>query len=83
MNGPTDAEEARGETLSKITCPPLYVIGGDSEMLTPPSIERMLEIIPCSKAETVERAGHLVQGDNPSGFHAAVSPFLETLPASK
>jgi pimeloyl-ACP methyl ester carboxylesterase len=52
-------------------------------MLTPPSIERMLEIIPGSKAETVERAGHLVQGDNPSGFHAAVSPFLETLPASK
>jgi len=55
------------------------VIGGDSEMLTPPSIERMLEVVPGSKAETVEKAGHLVAGDNPAGFHAAVSPFLDSV----
>ena len=83
VNGPNDSEDVRWEILSKITCPTLYVIGGDSEMLTPPSIKRMLEVIPGSKAETVERAGHLVQGDNPSGFHAAVSPFLEALQDSK
>jgi|TARA_B100000959_G_scaffold180126_1_gene188419 pimeloyl-ACP methyl ester carboxylesterase len=82
VNGPGDSEEARWDTLSKIACPTLYVIGGDSEMLTPPSIERMLEVIPGSVAETVERAGHLVAGDNPAGFHAAVSPFLASLPPS-
>jgi pimeloyl-ACP methyl ester carboxylesterase len=79
VNGPDDSEDARWETLAKITRPTLYVIGGDSEMLTPPSIERMLEVVPGSKAETVEKAGHLVAGDNPAGFHAAVSPFLDSV----
>ena len=80
VNAPDDSEEGRWETLSRVRCPTLYVIGGDSEMLTTASIERMLDVVPGSKAETVERAGHLVAGDNPAGFHAAVSPFLNSLP---
>ncbi|MCH7906057.1 MAG: alpha/beta hydrolase [Chloroflexi bacterium] len=82
VNAPGDSEEARWNTLSRVSCPTLYVIGGDSEMLTAETIERMLKVVPDSKAETVERAGHLVAGDNPAGFHAAVFPFLSSLPAS-
>ena len=32
-----------------------------------------------STLATVERAGHLVMGDNPSGFDAAVRSFIDGL----
>ena len=76
----SDSPEAQWEALSKVRCPKLFVIGADSQMIAPDKVQRMLQAVPGSTAETVERAGHLVAGDNPVGFDAAVRRFLDRLP---
>lgn len=76
-----ESEEDRWRTLSRVVCPTLFVLGGDSEMVAPDTVARMLTTVPGSRAETVQPAGHLVPGDNPAGFDAALRPFLDALPA--
>src|SRR5262249_30902965 len=64
------------EQVRQIRCPALLVRGAKSAILTPEAAARFVRELPgCALAE-VPGAGHSVMGDNPSGFLAAVRPFL-------
>jgi pimeloyl-ACP methyl ester carboxylesterase len=63
--------------LAKVRCPAMFVTGAQSDMISPETVEKMLAAVPGSVAEKIEHAGHLVAGDNPAQFNAAVSRFLD------
>ena len=65
--------------LERIRCPTLLVRGGMSDMVDMETAEAMRQRIPDGRVATVENAGHLVMGDNPSGFQEAVAEFLAEL----
>jgi esterase len=62
--------------VRRIRCPALLVRGAESPILTLEGTARFLATVPGSRAAEVPGAGHSVMGDNPSGFLAAVAPFL-------
>ena len=62
---------------SQIRCPTLLVRGAESPILAAETAERFCREVPGSEAAEVSGAGHSVMGDNPSGFLAAVRPFLQ------
>ena len=64
-------------SVRNIACPTLIVHGVDSDVLSPDGAKQMLDAIPNSRLEDVQRAGHMVFEDNPDGFLAAVHNFLE------
>lgn len=64
--------------VAKIRCPVLIVRGGESDILAPEVAARFGGIVK-AEVRTVAGAGHSVMGDNPSGFLAAVEPFLAGL----
>ena len=65
--------------LETLQCPTLVVRGANSDVLSTEVFGRMLEVIPDCEGVTVERAGHLVPGDNPRGFLEVLQPFLASL----
>ncbi len=67
------------ERVRSIRCPMLVVRGEQSDVLAPEAAER-LGSVAHAEVRTVAGAGHSVMGDNPAGFHAAVEPFLASLP---
>ncbi|MSQ08766.1 MAG: alpha/beta hydrolase [Dehalococcoidia bacterium] len=72
--------KSQWEALSNVRCPALFVIGEQSDMISNRTVQRMLASVPDSRSVTIEKAGHLVAGDNPGAFNAAVLSFLEGLP---
>ena len=56
----------------------LIVRGGESDVLDPEVATRFGRIVG-AEVRTVPGAGHSVMGDNPTGFLAAVEPFLAAL----
>lgn len=74
---PAASEDRIWAALSRIECPTLLVRGAESDILSPEVFERMHQTVPESQVAVVERAGHLVPGDNPAGFVKAVRPFIE------
>jgi pimeloyl-ACP methyl ester carboxylesterase len=68
-------DNARIESLSG--CPVLLVRGADSPILEPGAAIRFISALPDAKLVTVPACGHNVHMQNPSGFLAAVRPFLE------
>ena len=64
------------DCLAQVRCPTLLVRGSDSDVLSPEVIERMLEVVPRIQGSVVEKAGHLVPGDNPTGFLEVIRDFL-------
>jgi pimeloyl-ACP methyl ester carboxylesterase len=74
---PEASEQLMWDTLRRLRCPTLFVRGSESDILTPEALEEMRRAVPRSEVAVVERAGHLVPGDNPAGFVKAVRPFLE------
>lgn len=71
-----DQETELWRALESIECPVLVVRGAESDIVSPESLEEMLRRLPGARGVTVEGAGHLVPGDNPSGFIEAIEPFL-------
>lgn len=72
------SEEEGWADLGRLATPALLVRGAESDVLTSEAARRMTWAIPnCSFAE-VPAAGHIVPGDNPAGFIAALEPWLET-----
>lgn len=69
------------ERAASIRCPVLIVRGGESDILAPEVAARFGTIVG-AEVRTIEGAGHSVMGDNPTGFLAAVEPFLAALPAA-
>ncbi len=80
---PITPPEQVWELLKRIECPVLLVRGAKSDVLPREVADRMTEVIrDCAFAE-VDRAGHIVPGDNPAGFVAALMPWLQmAYPAS-
>ena len=68
--------ESLWERLPAIRCPVLLVRGGESDVLARETAERFHAVVSGSESAEVPGAGHSVMGDNPSGFLAAVRPFL-------
>ena len=74
---PTWTTEQLWESVSKIDCPTLVVRGSRSDIFTEETMNKMKVVIPECTTVTVERAGHLVAGDNPSDFLVAVKGLLD------
>ncbi len=67
------------DDVRAIRCPTLIIKGGESDILSGESAEKLQATIPGSRLAVVPGAGHSVMGDNPSAFVAAVQPFLAAL----
>ena len=65
--------------MGKIACPTLVVRGDRSDLFTEETMQRMQEVIPDCTTVTIANAGHLVQGDNPPDFNAAVLELLRRI----
>lgn len=81
LRNPARVGEGMGDLwaeVAKIRCPVLIVRGGESDILAPEVAARFGGIVK-AEVRTVPGAGHSVMGDNPSGFLAAVEPFLAGL----
>ena len=63
-------------SLAKIICPTLIVRSAESDILDHKTAERMAREIPNCRLVEVDDCGHSIPTDNPSGFIAAVRPFL-------
>jgi non-heme chloroperoxidase len=84
LRNPARVGDALGDLwaeVAKIRCPVLIVRGGESDILAPEVATRFGGIVK-AEVRTVAGAGHSVMGDNPSGFLAAVEPFLAGLPSA-
>jgi pimeloyl-ACP methyl ester carboxylesterase len=68
------------DDVHAIRCPTLIIKGGESDILSGESAEKLQAAIPKSRLAVVPGAGHSVMGDNPTGFVEAVRAFLRTLP---
>jgi pimeloyl-ACP methyl ester carboxylesterase len=68
-------DSVRIESLSG--CPALLVRGESSTILEPDAAARFVGCLPEARLVTVPACGHNVHMQNPSGFLAAVRPFLE------
>ncbi len=79
MAGEQDSVERLWEYLEKLSCPTLIVRGADSDIIAMDTAESMTSKIAYGRLATVEGAGHLVMGDNPSGFLDKVNEFLNSL----
>ncbi|HCE75403.1 MAG TPA: hypothetical protein DEP04_02145 [Dehalococcoidia bacterium] len=62
--------------LENLQCPTLVVRGDKSDIVATETADNMIDRIPGGKLAIVENAGHLVMGDNPSGFERAVTKFI-------
>ena len=76
FRAPTWTPEQLWDGWRKIDCPALVVRGVRSDIFADETMVRMAEEHPDCTTVTVENAGHLVQGDNPPDFLAAVRGLL-------
>ena len=67
------------EAIAKINCPTLVVRGDRSDLFAEETMQRMAEVISDCTTITISGAGHLVQGDNPPDFNAAVLELLRRI----
>lgn len=77
--GPAWSEEQLWAAVRKIDCPTLVTRGGDSDIFAEETMRQMQQAIPDCAIVTIPDAGHLVAGDNPADFLAAVRDFLSGL----
>ena len=65
--------------LESLQCPTLVVKGDRSDVFSGHTADEMHDRIPNAQLAVVENAGHLVTGDNPSGFEKAVTNFIQNI----
>jgi pimeloyl-ACP methyl ester carboxylesterase len=68
------------QKVEGVQCPTLIVRGAGSTVLSQETAEEMAERLPNGRLAVVPDAGHLVPGDNPTGFHQVVEAFLTDIP---
>jgi 3-oxoadipate enol-lactonase len=62
----------------KVIEKPMHIVTGELDQRTPLSAaEAVHDLVHGSTMQIIPDAGHLSNIDNPTGFHAAVEPFLE------
>jgi pimeloyl-ACP methyl ester carboxylesterase len=57
----------------------MVVRGDKSDIIATGTADEMIGRIPGGKLAIIENAGHLVMGDNPSGFEKTVTAFIESI----
>jgi pimeloyl-ACP methyl ester carboxylesterase len=66
-------------TLSTVDVPTL-IIAGDEDVITPPKEARLMQaLIPGSRLEILQHAGHLSNVERPAAFNTVVSEFVGSL----
>ena len=65
--------------VKRVRCPTLVVRGAESDVVSKDATEEVCRRVRDCRLAVVERAGHLVPGDNPSRFNEVVSDFLTEL----
>lgn len=65
------------EPLARIPCPTLVVRGAETDILSPDTARRMLEVLPRGRLVEVPRAGHSVFEDQPEEFARVARAFLD------
>ena len=68
-------------TLATISCPTLVVTGEEDTLIPPAESEKMAKAVKGAKLVKVPRAGHLPNLENPDAFNAALTAFVDGLPA--
>ncbi len=83
-NRPREAVPAdeQWRRLEQISCPTLVVRGAESDILAQETAAEMATRMQDCKLVEVERAGHLVPGDNPRQFIVVVTDWLDGLHAA-
>ena len=71
--------EGLWECVGQIRCPTLMIRGGESNLVSDATVQRMAGAIDNMRAVVVPGAGHQVAGDKPALFHQEVREFLSTL----
>jgi pimeloyl-ACP methyl ester carboxylesterase len=66
------------ELLGRVRAPAL-VVGGEDDLLAPPSLGKELSKIPGSTLVLLPRAGHALMLERPDAFHEALDPFLAAI----
>ena len=79
MGGDPEMTKRLWGYIESLQCPTMVVRGENSDVIALGTANEMHERIPNVRLVTVEKAGHLVMGDNPSGFLAAVNGFFSDL----
>ncbi|MCH7626753.1 MAG: alpha/beta hydrolase [Chloroflexi bacterium] len=79
MGGDPEMTKRLWGYIESLQCPTMVVRGENSDVIALDTANEMHERIPNGRLVTVEKAGHLVMGDNPSGFLAAVNGFFADL----
>jgi len=69
------------DDVHTIRCPTLIIKGGESDILSAESADKLQAAIPGSRVAVVPGAGHSVMGDNPAAFVAVTRAFIEGLGA--
>jgi 3-oxoadipate enol-lactonase len=69
------------ETLAAISCPTLVVVGEQDQLTPAAESEKMAAAVKGAKLVKVPGAGHLSNIENPEAFNAALSEFVDALPA--
>jgi len=65
--------------VERIETPTLLILGGESDLVTDETLERMKATMPRLQVVTVEGATHMVPQDKPAEFERHVREFLKTL----
>jgi pimeloyl-ACP methyl ester carboxylesterase len=68
-------------TLSTIACPTLVVVGEEDQATPPAEAERMAAAVKGARLVRIPRAGHLSNLEAPAAFDAALTEFVDALPA--
>jgi pimeloyl-ACP methyl ester carboxylesterase len=68
-------------TLAKITCPTLVIVGQGDTLTPPAESEKMAAAVKGAKLVKIPGAGHLANIENPDAFNAALTAFVDGLPA--
>jgi pimeloyl-ACP methyl ester carboxylesterase len=67
------------DSVSKITAPILYVIGGGSRIVPPETQQRLKDTLPNCRIIVMPGLGHYPDEEDTKGFLAIVQPFLRRL----
>ncbi len=65
------------DLLGQIRCPTLVLRGGESDVLSADTCQKMLTCIPDSQWVDIPGAGHMVLEDNPEACNAALLDFFQ------
>ena len=72
-----EAVAALWRAVETVSCPALMVRGAESNVVSQETAERVAALLPRGRLAVVEKAGHLVPGDNPAAFIRVLSDFLQ------